>query len=195
MPFLSHEALQAMGFKSLGHNVLISDRASIYGAARISLGDHTRIDDFCIISAGEGGIEIGRYVHLACYVSIIGAGRVVMEDFSGCSSRVAIYSSNDDYLGNALTNPCVPPEYTNVSSAPVHIGRHAIIGATCVILPGVTIGEGSAVGALTLVSRNLEPWGIYAGTPPRRIKDRSKALLEKEKQLEADMAKRGQVAP
>ena len=66
MAFLTEIALKEHGFKRLGKGVKISSKASIYNAGNISIGDNTRIDDFCIISAGEEGIEIGRNVHIAC---------------------------------------------------------------------------------------------------------------------------------
>jgi galactoside O-acetyltransferase len=99
------------------------------------------------------------------------------------SQRVSIYSATDDYTGTALTNPTVPREYLNVRTAPVHLGRHVIVGSGSVILPGVWIGEGAAVGALSLVHRDLPEWGIYAGTPARRLRDRSKAMLAAEATL------------
>ena len=98
MGYLTRDALEAMGFASLGKDVQISEKASIYGASRISIGDRSRIDDFCVLSAGAGGVEIGRHVHVAVFASLMGAGRIALGDFSGLSSRVAIYSSNDDYL-------------------------------------------------------------------------------------------------
>ena len=178
MAFLSRASLDQMGFAHVGENVLISDKASIYGANRISVGDHARIDDFCILSAGEGGIEIGRHVHIACYVSILGAGKVTLEDFCGISGRVSIYSSNDDYSGEWLTGPTVASEFTNVTSAAVTVGRHGIVGAGSVILPGVTLGEGCAIASLSLVNRDCDSFVIYAGCPARKVKARSDRLLE-----------------
>ena len=67
MSFLKQNELDDLGFKFLGKNVLISDKCSLYNTKNISIGDNTRIDDFCILSAGENGIEIGRYVHIACF--------------------------------------------------------------------------------------------------------------------------------
>src|SRR5207249_2610301 len=106
-----------------------------------------RIDDFCILSAGEKGIFLGSYIHIACYTSLIGKAAITLADYSNLSSRVSIYSSNDDYSGNYMTNPMVPPQFTNVDHRPVNIGRHCIVGSGTVILPGVTLEEGSAVGA------------------------------------------------
>jgi galactoside O-acetyltransferase len=96
---------------------------------------------------------------------------------------VSLYSSSDDYTGVHLTNPTVPPAYTGVKHADVRLGRHAIVGAGSVILPGVILGEGVAIGALSLVNRSCEPFGIFAGTPARRVGDRSRQLLEAEQRF------------
>ena len=177
---LSREAIESLGFFSVGENVQISDKASFYGASQISLGSNIRIDDFCTLAAGTGGISIGNYVHIAVGSTLIGAGKITMSDFSGLSSRVAIYSSSDDYSGAALTNPTVPSQYTGVTHADVFLGKHVIVGSGSVILPGVTLEEGVAVGALSLVQKNCQAFGIYAGNPVRRIKERKRDLLELE---------------
>ena len=181
MSFYNPDELQKMGFLSVGTNVRLSSKASIYGASRISLGSHSRIDDFCVLSAGDGGIDIGRNVHIAVMSSLIGKGRITIDDFCNISSRVSIYSSSDDYSGEFLTNPTVPEEFTNVDHRAVVLKRHVIIGSGTVILPGVTIGEGSAVGAMSLVAKDLESFSIYVGSPLKRLRSRSKRLLELEK--------------
>jgi len=180
MAMLSRDAIEQMGFASVGENVQISDRASFYGTSRIVLGDNVRIDDFCVLSAGVGGICVGNHVHVAVYSSLIGAGKITLSDFSNISSRVAIYSSSDDYSGATMSNPTVPSEYTGVTHADVYLGKHVIVGSGSVILPGVTLEEGVAVGALSLVSKHCEAFGIYAGNPARRIKERRRDLLDLE---------------
>lgn len=181
MAVLNRETLEAMGFAAIGENVTISDRASFYNCAKISLGNNVRIDDFCVFSAGRGGIVIGDHVHIAVYSSLIGSGTIRLNDFCNISSRVAIYSSTDDFSGEWMTNPTIPSAFTGVIHADVLIGRHAIIGAGSVILPGVTINEGAAVGALSLVKGNCDEFGIYAGAPAVRIGVRKRRLLEVEK--------------
>jgi acetyltransferase-like isoleucine patch superfamily enzyme len=180
---LTQEEMQRMGFASLGENIQISNRASIYGASRISLGNNVRIDDFCILSAGVGGIRIGEHVHIAVYSSLIGSGMITLSDFCNLSSRVSVYSSNDDYSGTMMTNPTVPEEYTGVSSADVFLAKHVIVGSGSVILPGVTLAEGVAVGALSLVNTSCAAFGIYAGVPAMRVKERRNDLLELERQF------------
>lgn len=183
MAMLSRDTIETIGFAKVGYNVQISERASIYGADRICLGSNVRVDDFCVLAAGEGGIYIGNYVHIAIGSSLIGAGKITMSDFSGLSSRVSIYSSSDDYSGASLTNPTVPDEFRRVSNAPVYLGKHVIVGSGSVVLPGIRIEEGVAIGALSLVTQNCEAFGVYAGTPAKRIKDRKRDLLSLEREL------------
>jgi galactoside O-acetyltransferase len=181
--FYSEEELKAFNFKSVGKNVKISRKSSLYGTERMSFGNHVRIDDFCLLSAGEGGITIGNYVHIAPYCSLAGKGAIVMEDFSGLSSRIAVYSSSDDYSGASLTNPTVPDEFKKVQHGDVILKKHVIVGATSVILPGVTIGEGTAIGALSLVSKSIEPFKIAIGNPIKVIKNRKQDILALEWKL------------
>ena len=85
-----------------------------------------------------------------------------------------------------MTNPTVPEAYTGVRQAPVEIGAHVIVGSGSTILPGVTVAEGCALGAMTLLQRSTEPWGIYYGVPARRQAERSRELLELCRKLEAE---------
>lgn len=183
MAFYSQSQLAKMGFASLGSNVLISDKASIYGADKISIGSNVRIDDFCVLSAGNSGIVIGNYIHIAVFSSLIGAGKISILDFSNISSRVSIYSSSDDYDGTHMTNPMVPTEYTNVNHQDVFLDKHVIVGSGSVILPGVRLHDGVAVGALSLVKYDCEAFGIYAGSPAKLIRHRKRELLLKEQAL------------
>lgn len=178
MAFLSRDILENMGFKKLGLNVLISDKASIYRPSVIEIGNNVRIDDFCILSPGDEGIKIGNSIHIGCQSTLIGRGKITLEDFSNISSKVSIYSSNDDYSGDWMTNPMVPSNFTNVTDAPVTIGKHTIIGASSVILPGVTIGECCSIGSLSLVKESIEEGWIVAGSPVRKIKRRNLRLKE-----------------
>lgn len=183
MGFYSDIELKDIGFKSVGNNVKISKKSSFYNVKNITIGDNTRIDDFCVLSAGAGGIHIGKNVHVAVYCSFIGEGQIILEDFSGTSSKVAIYSSNDDYSGEFLTNPTVPSQFTNVTVGDVTLKKHALIGAGSIILPGIIVNEGAAVAAMSLVNRDCEAFYIYGGVPAKKIKNRSNNLLNLEKEF------------
>ena len=178
--FYSVEELEKIGFKSIGENVLISDKTSIYNPQNIEIGNNVRIDDFCVISAGKGGIIIGDNVHIAVFCSLIGQGKITLKNFSGLSSRVTIYSSTDDYSGEYLTNPTVDKRFTNVISGDVILGKHVIVGSGTLILPNVEIGDFSSVGALSMVTKCVESGILVAGIPSKKIKDRSSKLKELE---------------
>jgi galactoside O-acetyltransferase len=170
-----------MGFYRIGENVKISDKAVIYNPGSIELGDHIRIDDFCVLSAGEGGIVIGSYVHIGVFCFLTGKGKIVLEDFTGISSRVSIYSSCDDFSGQSLTNPTVIEKFKNVQHGNVLLGRHSVVGAGAVILPNVIIETGAAVAALSLVTRSVKEFTIVSGISARRVGKRKRNLLELEK--------------
>lgn len=172
--FYTKDQLDDIGFKSLGENVLISDKASIYNPKNIEIGSNVRIDDFCILSAGDGGIKIGNYVHIACYAHLIGQGEILLEDHSQVSGKVSIYSSSDDFSGRSLVGPTVPSEFTNVRHGKVHLEKFVVLGCNAVVLPGVTLKEGCAVGALSLVNKNLESYKLYGGSPIRVLRDRER---------------------
>jgi acetyltransferase-like isoleucine patch superfamily enzyme len=181
MSFLSNSELKKMNFKFIGKDVKISRFALFFNCENIEIGDFSRIDPFCIISAGKDGIIIGKYVHIASYSSMHGFGKIVMEDFSGLSSKVAIYTSSDDYSGRSMTNPCVQDKYKNVDTGPVFIGKHVIIGFNSCIMPNVEIKKGSAVGAFSFVNKSVGESIIVSGVPAREVKKREKDLFELEK--------------
>ena len=180
MAILTEEQLKDVGFKSIGQNVRISDKASIYGAKNISIGSNVRIDDFVVLSAGVGGIEIGSYIHIAVFSSIIGAEKITLSDFCNISSRVSIYSSSDDYSGEYMTNPMVPEHLTNVEKKPVFLSKHVIVGSGSVLLPGVILEKGVAVGSLSLVSKSFEEFVIIAGIPAKFVRNRRRDLQKLE---------------
>lgn len=178
--FYTEEELTTIGFESYGTDVKISRKASIYGAQRMVLGNHVRVDDFCILS---GHIEIGNNIHIAAYSALYGAEvGIVLCDFSNISSRVCIYAVSDDYSGHTMTNPTVPDKYKNVQQEAVSIGKHVIIGSSSTVLPGVVMAEGTALGAMSLLKKDTQEWSIYAGIPAKKISSRSKELLNLEKE-------------
>lgn len=185
--FYSEEELQQIGFRSVGRNVLLSRKASIYGAGNISIGNDVRIDDFCILS---GSITVGNNIHISAYVALFaGKSGIVLKDYVGVSSRCAIYAESDDYTGEAMTNPTIPDKYRAVYGGTVTLEKHVLIGTGSTVLPNVTIGEGTSVGSMSLVTKNLEPWSIYVGCPCVKRRARSKNILKLEREYENSMNK------
>lgn len=145
------------------------------------VGDYSIIDDYCYFAAD---VEIGKYVHIAHNVTVLGSGyKCKIGDFSAIGPGVRIACVSDDYEGG-IAGPRIPHEYKGHPLAGnVVIGRHCVIGANSVILPGVVIPEGVGIGALSLVrpTDKLEPYGLYAGCPIRFLRYRkSNETLEKQ---------------
>lgn len=175
MAYLTRDALHAMEFAHLGRNVKISVAAMLYDTARMRIGDNSRIDDFCVIS---GRVEMGRNVHLAPFCLVAGGvPGVFIRDFAGFAYRVSAFAQSDDYSGVTMTNPTVPARFKLEALAPVRIGRHVIVGTSAIIAPGVSLGEGCAVGAAALVLRDVDPWVIVAGAPAKVLRPRKRDLL------------------
>lgn len=181
MAYFTQSELNGMGFKHLGKNVKISTRASIYNAEQIEIGDNSRVDDFCLLS---GKITIGRFVHLAPYCNLAGGtAGITLENFSGLAYGVHVFTQSDDYSGKTMTNPNVYKRYRDVKSKIIYVGKHSIVGAGSIIMPGVELREGTSVGAMSLVRKSTEEWSIYVGNPARKLKERSRKLLELEKEF------------
>jgi acetyltransferase-like isoleucine patch superfamily enzyme len=173
--FYPENELETIGFKSYGKNVLISKKASFYSPELISVGNFVRIDDFCILS---GNITLGSYIHISAYSALYGKYGIEMEDYSGLSPRCTVFSASDDFSGDYLIGPMVPTEFTNVAGGKVIIKKFVQIGAGTVVLPNIIINQGVAIGALSLVSKSLDEWNIYAGNPLKLIKPRNRNLLQ-----------------
>lgn len=172
-------------FRKLGQDVQIWPHAKIINPESLSIGDSVIIDDFVFLMAGER-TELGSFIHIGAFTSVAGGGILVMEDFSGLSGGVRLYTGNEDYSGNSLTNPAVPAPWRTPTRSKVHIGKHAIVGANAVILPGVTISEGAVVGANSLVTSDLEPWTVNVGSPAKPKKARPReTILKLERELRA----------
>ena len=173
--FYTEKELAKIGLKKYGKNVLISRKCSLYSPEKISIGNDVRIDDFCILS---GEITLGSHIHIAAYCALYGSFGIEMEDYTGLSPRCTVFSASDDFSGNYLISPMVDKCKTNVTGGKVLIKKYAQIGTGSTIMPSVIINEGVAVGAMSLINKNPDEWGIYAGIPAKRIKEREKGLLK-----------------
>lgn len=159
-------------------SVLQHSSVLVFGSEHVTIGDNVRIDAYCIITAGPGRVTIGSNVHIGAGTHLFGTAGIEIGDFANLSSRVSVFSTNDDYTDGYLTNPTVPDELRRVSAAPVMVAPHALVGCGSVVLPGVVVGRGSAVGALSLIKRDVEPFTVVAGVPARQVGVRDRERLQ-----------------
>jgi galactoside O-acetyltransferase len=183
--FMTPAELASLGLKSCGSSVLLSRRAALFNPQYITLGSHVRIDGNVLISAGALGVEIDHHVHIAYGACLFGSHGIRIAAFCGISAYGVLLSASDDYSEGHLTNPTVPGRLRKVTAGVVQLDRHVLIGSHSVVFPGVHLGFGASVGALSLVNKSVPEGAIITGNPPRRIGTRSTdKLREMEKALE-----------
>lgn len=158
---------------------IVSSMIRVRGS--LELGEHCIVDDFCYFAAD---IQTGSYVHISHGVTVLGKGnRCAIGDFSAIGPGVRIVCASDDYDGG-IAGPQIPTQFKRRPvRGDIRIGRHCVIGANSVILPGVQMPDGVAIGALSMVRPEdpMEPYGLYAGCPLRFLRRReSNEALEAE---------------
>lgn len=173
--FYSEEELANLGLKSYGNMVKISRFARLYSPEKIEIGDNVRIDDFCILS---GNIKLGSNIHISPYVALYGSLGIEFEDYTGISAHSVIYSAMDDFSGNFLVGSVHPVSKTNLTGGKVLVKKFSQIGVNCVVFPNLTIEEGTAIGACSLVRKDTEPWSIYYGIPACKKCNRKNDLIK-----------------
>ncbi|WP_455584671.1 acyltransferase [Bacteroides sp.] len=179
--FYSEEELKMIGFRSVGKNVKISKKASLYKPELMTIGNNVRIEDFCVLN---GKINIGDNVMLCVFCLLDGHSGITLEDNVTLAAKVSVHSGTDDYSGRSLFG-CFVPMHLRIEhvSAPVLIKCHTLIGDSSVIMPGLVLETGTAIGALSFVNKSTEEWSLYAGIPIRKIKDREREILRLYEQI------------
>ncbi len=179
-----------LGLASQGQRVAIDRDARILRPELVHVGDDVRIDAGVILSASFP-IRIGDHVHVAAGAKLFASGGLIeLSDFANISADVKLFTATDDYTGGSLTNPTVPNEFKDMIVGPIRLGKHVIIGAGSVVLPGVSLGFGAAIGALSLVKHDVPEGIVMAGVPARRISTRDVARL---RLLESELRSRAPV--
>ena len=176
MGYYSREELEQMNFNHLGKDVMISTKACIYQPKRLSIGDYSRIDDFCVIL---GDVTLGAHVHITMYCHI-GGGKhgVNIGDFVSIAYKSIIITHSDDYSLECLHGPTVPINYRGGDEGPVEIKQYSLLATNNLVLPNVIIGEGVSTGSNSIIKQDLEDWYLYAGFPLRKIRQNSKKCIE-----------------
>lgn len=132
-------------------------------------GVGTRIDAFPI----DKGVcvQIGKNVQFNDYVHVASVRSVVIGDNVLIASKVFITDHNHgSYGAKNPSSPMVPPIERELSSAPVRIEDNVWIGEFVSVLPGVTIGIGSIIGTMSVVTKDIPPYSIAIGSPARVVK-------------------------
>ena len=165
----------------MGIDVRISKKAEITRPELVSLGNHIAIDSWVYISTI---LECGDYIHIAPSVTILGGKKALLKmgNFTNIGSGSRLICATDDFK-QGMISPVVPVEYRTIINEPIIFEDYATLGVNCTVLPGVTLAEGTIVGANSLITKDTDPWTVYVGCPAapiaKRDKKRAKAAAKK----------------
>ena len=123
---------------------------------RVTLGDYALVHGARIICDGE--VEIGAYALISWNVVLMDSYRVPLDPAARRRELERVPRYRPRCLGAAA------------SPRPVRVGRNVWIGFDACVLPGVTIGEGSVVGARSVVVEDVPPYVVVAGNPARVVR-------------------------
>jgi len=173
-------------FREAGGNITIYNPVTLITPEKMVLRNNILISEYAYIAGGLG-LHIGNFVHIAAHSSISGGGVCILEDFVGVAAGARLITGSENVMGEGIPSPLLSGDLRSYYRSHVHCKRHSFISTNAVVLPGITIGEGSVVGAASVVTKDLEPWGIYLGSPAVRVKDRPRdRILELEKRAYAE---------
>jgi acetyltransferase-like isoleucine patch superfamily enzyme len=161
----------------VGEDVFISKSAEITRPELCTIGNHVAIDSFFYCTTK---LKVGDYVHISPHVAVIGGRHtgLFVSDFCFISVGARMVCGSELFQGEGLIGPLIPDAYKDQQKLePIYLQRFSGACANSVIMPGVTLAEGSILGANSFLKESTEPWTIYAGNPARPIKSRKKETM------------------
>jgi len=173
---------------SLSHEPIISSNIRVRYPDVFEVGEGSVVDDFSYFSTQ---VKIGRFSHVAPSCTVAGGRDRVFTfgDFGSLASGTRVYCTSNDYVRDLITIfPRGIDPHTDGISGDVTIGDYSGVGANAVVMPDNHIPEGAVIGALSYVPPQFEfePWSVYAGCPVKRIRerDRDEVMRQRDRVIE-----------
>ena len=136
-------------------------RAFILRCFGAQLGAHCHIYAGCVIWA-PWNLRCDEGACIADGAIIYNAAIVHLASHAIVSQGAYLCTASHD-----IDDPAFP-----MTTAPIHIGRYAWIGARACVLPGVKVADGAVLGLAAVATHDLEAWQVYGGNPARRLRAR-----------------------
>jgi predicted SAM-dependent methyltransferase/acetyltransferase-like isoleucine patch superfamily enzyme len=161
-----HRALtQSVDGVKVAQTARIGDRGRVFTKAPAIIGEY-------VVIAEESSVVAGRNVAIGPHTTITGAGAAIIDDFVTIGPACHLVCGSENYFGGTLINATVPPIERAYQRADIKIERHVALEAGVIVHGGVTIGEGACVAAASVVTTDLLPWTVYAGSPAQPCGER-----------------------
>lgn len=155
----------------IGDDVIIDKDTVFKHSDEIIIGKHVAIDKgfYCTTK-----LNVGDYIHIAPYVTTIGSklSNIILNHFSFIAAGTKLVAGSELYTEDGLIGPTIPIKYRNIKYSTITFEKFSGCGVNCVILPDVTLAEGSVIGANSVVTKSTEPWTVYVGNPAKPVKVR-----------------------
>jgi acetyltransferase-like isoleucine patch superfamily enzyme len=134
-----------------------------------AIGNTSEVRPYCIID-GTKNVYIGENVIIAEGVRLVTeasdlSAKIIIEDGVLFAPNVAVYSTTHTY-----STTTIPIKEQPIKNQTTIIKSGAWIGLNSIIMPGITIGRNSVIGANSFVNKDVPDFCVYAGTPAKLIK-------------------------
>jgi galactoside O-acetyltransferase len=156
-----------------GRDVQIFANALILQPEKVTVEEGARIDDFARVEGGMG-VSIGKYVHIASFASILGGGTATLGPFVGLAQGARVITGGGHPFSDMFGEPPPPGDPFDRLRGEVRVEAYAFVGANAVVLPNLTIAEGGVVAAGSVLTQDVPPWTIVAGSPARPVRERAR---------------------
>lgn len=150
----------------------IRNKRNIKIGKNFTTGFGCRIEAFPLEEDKKICISIGENVQINDYVHIGAVGSIIIGDNVLMASKIYISDHNHGSYDELISDhPMSIPMDRKAICKPVIIGDNVWLGESVCVLPGVTIGEGCVVGALSVVTKSIPPYSIAVGSPAKVVKE------------------------
>lgn len=149
--------------KGRGSKIRRPSRMDLFPYKNFHLGANSTVESYCVINNGAGDVILGDRVRVGIGSVIIGP--VTMGNGSGMGQHVFVSGFNHGFADGEKNS-----SKQELDMRPVIIEEEAHIGANSVLVPGVTIGKRSQIGAGSVVTKDVPPFSVVVGNPAKVIK-------------------------
>lgn len=153
--------------KYCGENVIIGKTVRIRYPELVELHDNVIIDDFTFISTGLI-MESHSVIMPNCSLTGGTTCQIHLKKYSGIASNCALLTGTHDFSKSLhlVHRNDFPQDFIR---GDITLEEHSIVGCNTTVMPGITIGIGTRVGAQSLVNQSLADWTLYGGVPVKKI--------------------------